>query len=265
MAPKTRKNDKNQPKPARSMVIASDESDDESSNEMAQNITIMQKMLKDQRLNIKEMTKSFEFMSTGFDKLKEQLNRIELDNKKMRKDIEKLTNNEEKLNKRIHELEMNAIKAKQQANGNHLIITNMPKIEGNLKQIVIDIGIQTNTNVKDDDIIDVFQTENKKYKTNPIIVKMKTGNFKKNCIEFRKTGGTIEGSKFTNQINLTKNVNFHPLLEREIADLLKTTKAAAKAKKYKHVWVRDTTVFVRKEDNSSIIKIRSNDDIKQIK
>lgn len=85
------------------------------------------------------------------------------------------------------------------------------------------------------------------------------------CGQFRKEGKRIDVTKICQNAELNnKNVNFHPFLERELADLLKKAKTTARKKSFKFVWVGGTTVMARKSENTKIIKINSIDDLKKM-
>lgn len=226
MAPKTRRG-----KPLPAVPALNNDSDDEEASQTSKNLARLEKAFRGQREFLTKLTNSFNFMSEGFDQLQAQLKSFETENKKMRKDIDALVIKEATMSKRIQELESAAVKAKQHANGNSVVITNLPKINGDLKEVIIGIGEQVSLNVWPDDIIEVFQGENKQFKTHPIIVKMKTSAFKQKCTEFRKSCRQIDVKRILPEITTSKNINFHPLLEKVIAERLKSAKELAKKKK----------------------------------
>lgn len=164
-------------------------------------------------------------------------------------------------------MERDILTIKQQANKNNVMITNLPKIaKENLKDVIASIGQQVNVDVNTNEIIDIYQNENKKFKTFPIIVKLSNGDFKRKCMEFRKLGNNIDVSKFIPNTNMMgKNVNFYHLLEKDLSELMKKTKQEAINKKYQYVWMRDARILVRKEENSAIIEIDSIEDLKKLK
>lgn len=84
-------------------------------------------------------------------------------------------------------------------------------------------------------------------------------------MEYRKNKKLIDIKLILpNATNGKYNINFHHLIEREFSELLKKAKEIAKRKQYKFVWFKDSTVLARKTDDSPIIKIRSEDDLKNI-
>lgn len=273
MAPKTRnsKPTKQHTKKKPTQVVEANTSSDNDSDdehgghELSTNLEKLERQFREQRKSIASMTKSFDFMSDSFDQVKEQLTKIANEQKKMRKEIDRMSENEKAMKKRIDKLEMELAKDKQKSNENHVIITNMPKVDYDLKDAIVAIGKQVGCNIDPSGIIDVFQNENKKFKTHPIIVKLRTGDFKKKCAEFRKNGSKIDLKKLKVNDDIgDRNVNFHSMLEKEIADLLKQAKAVAKKKSYKFVWVSDSNVLVRKGDDTPVIKIKSTEDLKKI-
>lgn len=207
-------------------------------------------------------------MCSNFDKFQVEINKIREENKKLKKEINNLKQGESNLDKRLQRIEQFAAKYKQENNENNMIITNMPKFdkEVDLKNVVSRIATQVQYILNQEEIIDVYQFNNKKRDTFPIIVKLKTNELKKKCMEFRKSKKTIDIKAIGRDLNNNnKNINFYHLIEKEYADLLNKAKDNAKKKHYKYVWYTNSTVLVRKDDQSEIIKIRTNDDLKNIK
>lgn len=65
--------------------------------------------------------------------------------------------------------------------------------------------------------------------------------------------------------NKGKNVNFHHLLEKVVAELLSQAKDLAAKKRFKFVWFAHSTILTRKSEDSEVIKIHSSKDLKLIK
>lgn len=101
----------------------------------------------------------------------------------MKDDIKQLKQSEAQLAKRVTQLESTTTQRKQDSNENHMIVTNLPKFsEGtNLKQVVLKIGELVDQPVNEDEILNVYQNENKKFNTFPLIVKMSTNALKKSA------------------------------------------------------------------------------------
>lgn len=149
-----------------------------------------------------------------------------------------------------------------------MVITNLPKLgeETDIKNVIAKIAEQVNHTLAPGEITDVYQSNNKKYDTHPIIVKLKTNQLKLKCIEFRKANKKIDIGRLA--IGLTggdKNVNFHHMIEREYAEILNMAKQIAKQKQFKFVWYANMTILVRKHETADILKIKTKDDLKQIK
>lgn len=273
MAPKTRTaNVKPIPKSSKKKAASTShvfdidtEGEEEEDHHLTVNLDKLEKQFRDLKKSMADVTKSFEFMSDSFDNVKAQLKQLSSEQKRMRNEIDRLNENEKMMKKRIERLEMDQAKSNQKSNENHVIITNVPKLETEIKEAVKKIGEQVGCTIETSEIIDAYQGENKKFKTHPLIVKLKTGDFKKKCMEFRKQGHKIDVKLFAPNADIgEKNINFHPLLEKEIVDLLKQTKNTAKKKAYKFVWVSGSNVFARKGEATPIIKINSTEDLKKI-
>lgn len=251
--------------PSRTNINRHDDSNQ--TDNLSNALQTFKEQMNDQRKQMKQLTDSYEFMSDAFDRFQEEITRLSGDSKHMKKQIERLQRNERDLVKRIQYLESTTAKAKQTDNGNHMIVTNVPKIDSaiDLKDFVVQIGRQVQMQVNKDDIIEVFQNENKKYNSHPIILKMKTSDLKTKCMQFRREKNTINiKAIIPNAPETQTKVNFHHLIEKEFSDLLKKAKDIGRNKNYKYIWFKDSTVFARKEDNSTIIKIRDDKDLDKI-
>lgn len=244
------------------------------SEEVAQNGQLTQLMkkfdnqMKQQREGVKQLQQSYEFMSECFDKLQAEIINLTKENKEMKRDIKKLLTNEKSLNDRIANLEQIAVKGKQCENVNNMIISNMPKLEQSvdLKNAICKIAEQVGYQLQDDEIVQIYQTHNKKFDTHPIIVKMTNDKLKSKCMQYRKQKHTIDIGAIGENLNTRgKNINFHHMIEREFAELLQKAKEAAKKVNFKYVWFKDNRVLVRKNENATVIQIKSAKDITKIK
>lgn len=246
---------------------STDDENDGARDEISIMIRQVSKQMKSQKDQMKKLTDSYDFMSDAFDKLQSELTKIRNENKLMKKDIIQLQINEKNLIKRIQSLERNDMVVRQSNNENHMIITNMPKINDNinLKEVITKIGEQVGYHVPGEEVIEVFQNENKDRKTYPIIVKLRNQNLKKKCMDFRKNGNLVDvKTLLPNITGHDSNINFYHLIEKELSELLKKTKTIAKNKTYKYVWYRNSTILVRKTDGSVIIKINNVRDLDKI-
>lgn len=157
---------------------------------------------------------------------------------------------------------------KQNNNTNNMIVSNLPQFskDTNLEQVIMKIGEQVDCNIQSGDILDAYQVENKKFKSFPLIVKLRKPELKRKCMEFRKSNKQIDITKIADNLNNgSRNINFHHLMEKELSELLQRAKEAAKKSEYKFVWFNGEAVFVRKEHNSKVIKIETPNDLNKIK
>lgn len=245
-----------------------EEEGDQENELLSRTMARLGKELKKQQQNFSKLHETFDFMSEQYDKLQKRIEGLVKINKQMKDDIKQLKQNEKQLMIRVSKLEAASAQIKQNNNENHMIVTNLPKFseDTNLKQLVVKIGEQVNCHVDTNDIIAVYQNENKQYQTFPLIVKMASNKLKNNCIQFRKDKKQIELSEIAaNLENGEKNINFHHLMEKEHAELLKKAKEAAKIASFKFVWFSKDCVLTRKEENSQIIRISNENDLKKIK
>lgn len=244
------------------------DSDEYDNEQLTQSMSNLNKQLKKQQQHFNKLHESFTFISSQFDTIQKRIDGLVKMNKMMKEDIKQLKQSEANLTKRVTRLESTTTQRNQDSNENHMIVTNLPKFSAdtNLKQVVMKIGELVEQPVKESEILNVYQNENKKFNTHPLIVKMSTNALKKKCMEFRKSQRTIELNLIApNLQNNDKNINFHHLMEKEYADLLKKAKDAAKAAKFKFVWFSNNNVLTRKDENAPIIRINSEKDLQKIK
>lgn len=241
---------------------------EESHQHLADAMDKLSKKFSGESKNIARLHESFADISQEMIKLHKRIDGIVKANQQMKADIKQLRENERLLEKRIKQLEDIEMVKKQISNDNNLIITNLPKFrpETELKQIILKIGEQVQCTISDEEILDVYQAENKKSNTYPIIVKMTNKIFKSKCMDFRRAQNKIDIKKIANNLdNGNKNINFHHLMEKELADLLQKSKAAAKDTGFKFIWFNGSSILARKTENSKVFKITCEDDIKKIK
>lgn len=216
---------------------------------------------------INELKNSYKFMSDNFDKLLKEMKQIKIEQKVMKNNMATIQEKEEKLEKQIIIMESQLMKCKQEINNNNMIITNIPKLkaQADVNKVVEKIAQQVNYELKKEEIMELYQMESKNKKSYPIIVKLNSNQFKNTCMNFRKEKNAIDIKKIIpNSNNNKKNINFFHFLEREYIYLLGKAKEIAKEKKYKYIWYANATIMIRREDESKIIKIRCEDDLKRI-
>lgn len=254
----------NQPSHSNNRVRVNDDGEDDNLSNV---IKTFKTQLNVQFEQMEQLTSSYQFMSDTFDKFQEEITRLSKDGKIMKKQIERLQSNEKELVKRIQFLENATARTRQLDNSNHMIITNAPKIDSaiDLKDFVVQIGNQVQQPIDKSDIIEVYQNENKRFNSYPIIVKMKTPELKIKCMEFRKAKNTIDiKAIIPNAPDDQAKINFHQLIEKEFSDILKKAKEIGRSKNYKYIWFKDSAVFARKEDNSRVIKIHNESELNKI-
>lgn len=244
------------------------ETEQESDQELSRTILRLSKEFKKQQQKFAKLHDAVEFVSSQFEKMQKRIEGLVKVNKTMKDDIKQLKQNETQLKKRVSQIEASTTQSKQGNNENHMIVTNLPKFseDTNLKQLIVKIGEQVSCQIEANDVISVYQNENKAHKTYPLIVKMASSGLKQKCMEFRKAKKNIQLDALApNLQNGGKNINFHHLMEKEYADLMKKAKEAAKAANFKFVWFSKDCVLTRKEENSQIIRISNENDLKKIK
>lgn len=237
-------------------------------DELSQAVDKLSHKFSGETKKIAKLLQSFDYFSQEISNLVKRIEGLVKSNHQLKAELKSVKENELKLEGRIQQLEEFALHHKQSYNNNNMIITNLPKFseDTNLKQVVLKFAEQVNCSIKDGDIIDVYQSENKKYKSYPMIVKMKSQELKSRCMEFRKQHKTIDIKIISPNLDIgTKNINFHHLMDKETSELMQKTKEAAKKSKFKFVWFNGITILARKETDSKIINIKSTNDLGKIK
>lgn len=247
-----------------------DNSDNENESEREEEsmLSEFKNQMKKQSELINALKDSFKFMSDNFDKFQKEMKVIRNEQKAIRSDIKNIQQTEEKLKKQIDIIESKIIKQQQESNFNNMVVTNMPKFrtQADVVKVIEKIAHQVQYELKKEEIIDTFQIESKNKKSFPIIVKLTNNKFKVKCMNFRKEKNVIDMKKIGTNINSNKNknINFYHFLEREYSILYDKAKEIAKQKNYKFVWYANATIFIRKEENSKIIKIRNMHELDRI-
>lgn len=206
--------------------------------------------------NIAKLLKSFDFMSKEFEQLQKRFDGLIKSNKELKKDVQQLKENEAALTNRVAVLENYVVQTKQNNNANHMVVTNLPQFskDTDLKKVICKIGEQVGCEMNEADFLDIYQTENKITKTYPIIVKMKRNELKAKCMRYRKDRKLIDIRQICSNLeNNNKNINFHHLIEKEIANLMNKAKEKAKEAGFKFVWYGNNAILVRKDEKSPVI------------
>lgn len=231
-------------------------------------ISVFKKQIQKQSELIDALKESFNFMSGSFDKLQKELKDVKEEQKSIKKEIKTIQQSEELLKKKVYIMEMKLSKQQQANNSNNMVITNLPKFrsQSDIMKVIEKISQITQYKLQKDEIIDCYQIESKNKKAFPIIIKLNNNKFKANCMKYRKEKNVIDPKKVDGNITIknNKNINFYHFLEREYSMLFNKSKEIAKQKNYKFVWYANANIFMRKEENSKIIKIRDENDLGRI-
>lgn len=163
MPAKTRQRKTSNVRSSRSKRSRSRGNDSVASDELSDVLSNVNSRLKEQKEHLRGLTESYQFMSDTFDKLKGQISKLTKESAHMKKEIKTIQSNEKNIVKRIQELEKRGARLKQTDNTNHMIITNMPKLDENvnLKEVVSKIGQQIQHQISDTEIVEVYQSESK--------------------------------------------------------------------------------------------------------
>lgn len=201
-----------------------------------------------------EKISDFEAMMGKVNQRLEMIERLSKENAQLKADVRALSD-------RVDTLE-------QQMRSNNVDIQGIPEKQNeNLFSIVQKIGEHINCPISSQDIDAIFRAKSRNPNNpKPIIIKLfrkkkrddilAAAKNKRQQNETSTPGLTIEG------ISNKLFINEH--LTGLTKSLLNAAKGSAKTKNYKYVWVREGGVYVRKEDQSRIIRIFSEDDVKKM-
>lgn len=164
----------------------------------------------------------------------------------------------------IESLERKIDTLEQQARQCNIEIANMPEKRGeNLIGILESIGSAVNMSIASRDIISIHRVPHAHAQNNRpknIIVKFTSRILRDNLLKaYRLSKGLT-----TDRVGLSGTpcrfyMNEHLTLRNK--ELFRKCREAAKASKFKFVWVRNATVLVRESEESTAFSIRTEDDI----
>lgn len=216
-----------------------------------------------------EFSSSQTFLSKQFDTFQSDITKLVKDNKLLKKECNENKTENQTLNRKVATIEKQIRVFHQDRLSHHMIVTNLPKFDTNiitLNEIVKELANQAGYELINTEIEEVYQTENKKFNTHPLIIKMKTSTLKTKLMNFRKNKNKFDISTLTTDHSAaTKvNVNVHHLMTKEMSELFKQVKKKANDLQYKHVWIKGGTILARKEENSPVIEINGKEDMAKL-
>lgn len=189
------------------------------------------------------------------ERLLKRISSIEKENRDLKGEIDTLKEEQKRMKKDLELIKDEKNTKKQELLNNSIIVSGLPtkqkQIE-ELKEIIVDIGKEINVKIgkEDFDCIKVGKEEGERLK-----VVFKSNGVKEDIMKAKK-GKTLSTKNF----GFTKDtiVYINHDLTAENQQLYKKTRDAKKQLGYKYAWVNsEGKIFLRKTDNSKIIRITS--------
>lgn len=228
-------------------------------DDKGQVISAIKKMFEDLKSSLQhevgELKKSVEFISTKFDDLREELAQVRKEVKSNQDQLRALTKENENLKLEVNDLQ-------QYTRRENIMIFGVPETDGqstsddieNVSQAIGGAHLLSDVSI-------AHRLPAKPGKTRPIVARFFRRSSRDEWLHlFRQ-----EAKKdFSGPGIPTKKVNTHlppgrvtagEQLTKETRDLLNRTRDAARMNDYKFVWTRDGKVFVRKNEQSNVIRI----------
>lgn len=220
------------------------------------------KEIKEQHISL---TNSVTFCSDKVSDFEEKLNRIT----EWMRATDKILKQNATLQESVESLESRLDRLEQSARVNNVEIQGIDeKPSENLLDVVQKIGDYIDFNVVPEKVqhIHRIQSKNPKNKTKSIILQFSNRKYKEDFLAAakRKRMRRDDGSPRMQIAGLSEGfyINEHLTLSNKI--LFRETRTVAKNKQYKYTWVKDGMIFVRRDDTSRIIHIKSIDVLKNL-
>ena len=209
--------------------------------------------------------KSQTHISAEFDEQKSKQKDLEKTIKRLETDLLKSKTDTKNMEKQLKDLQVTAENAKSAVNDleqygrrDMVDICGVPRhVNEDTDQIVIDIAAKLGLTLTKTDIATSHRT--KPTPDAPIIVKFISRNVRHSFFNLRSQLKL----KTLNDLGFqgATKVYINESLTASNGELLKKTRTTLKGKNFKHIWTKNGTIFLRKEDKSNKIIIRSVKDI----
>lgn len=256
-----RKSDKCQNKEISSQVVTTEKTSSSYVQTIEEIFMYENPTIKDILFILKEILSSLQFMTAKYDELTTKNLELEIT-------CSKLKNENTLLKTEINEIKQDVQKLEEISCERKIEVHGIPYNENeDLNMIIANISENLDYKIEREDIDEAYrikklQNRNNGNKNFPIVVSFVRKSIKEKFLAMRK-----KRSMFTNEIGFKEKrsqIYLNEYLPRKKKDLLWKTKQAKLEKRYKFLWVRNGNIMVRKTEDSNIIKINCEEDIKKI-
>lgn len=214
--------------------------------------------IKDILVILREIYNSQQFISTKYDELIKR-------NLELEKLCTNLSKENETLKKEFQNTNKVILNMENCSNERKLELHGIPKTQNeDLHDIILKISDNFDQKIKKEDIDNIYRVEHKTElrKNSPIVVSFLRKTDKDKFLTMRK-----RRSLYTNELNLGENrsqIFINEYLSKNTKELLWKTKKLKEEKKYKYVWTKGGTIFIKKNENSEVLKINTREDLEKI-
>lgn len=206
-------------------------------------------------------------LSSEYSQLQVSHNQLQLENDQLKRDLcslqERVTVSEDQLS----DLRSQFGRQQQQGRINNLEIVGLPEAKSeSLVDLTLKIAQYAGVELRQDDIEFAHRVQPQKIvagRPKPIVVKMKDRMCKDRILSgLKRNKGICTKDIGISGIEKRFFVNEH--LTPENKQLLKKTKSFAQEKAYKFVWIRNCSIFLRKNVESPALSIRTEKDLPKL-
>lgn len=244
-------------------VLESSDSEDSEVDIMEEKIEkVMKKVMNEFKKEIKKELQEFEkSLSFTSGKMEEMLEEM----KELKKRQVSLENENEMLKEKVRKMEISVEDLEQYSRNRNIEINGIPFTKDeNLEKIVKDIGIDINVEIKDGeiDVVHRIPTRNNK-NPEPVVVQFLSRKKRDEMIQKAKDKQITTTTLNMSGPQRTIYINEH--LTKQRKRLLYETKQKKKEMAYKFVWTKGGKVFLRKNETSNVIQVRTFEELDYIK
>lgn len=203
-----------------------------------------------------EMNVTLKFLSSQYDDFLRKITRIEKENKTLKKQ-------NEELNTRLETVENEINVQQQQRIKDYITIHGIPhKNNENLKAVIVETIKATQTNITEENILSCrrMNSPNSTQKTSIIVAKLDNYDTKTKLQQNFKNNGPITMQQIiptSNPATENRLVYINDYLTNHTRQLYELAKELKKRHNFRYVWTKDGKVFIRKNENSKIFRIKN--------
>lgn len=216
-----------------------------------------------------EIQLSQDFICTQFDEFNKKIKTLTTENKMFKNEILHLKQKQNKYEEIINTLESKIDSITQEKINNNIIIAGLPECNENPTDISNTIfdKLQVPESIRNEvNEVEFMSNKTKKSTSKSIIVKFKSLKSKEEMLSIKKNNSlTVQQLNIfntTNQNNFQDNlIYFRDRLTKFKLEIYREAKSLRNKHNIKHLWIKNSTIHMRKFDNSKVFIINSRNDL----